>query len=69
MLVGYIGARRGMLGPDFARGASKLTLNVFMSATILQSVINNPPELSGPSDRRLSGRPDAAAEKGTGAAV
>lgn len=47
MLVGYIGARRGMLGPDFARGASKLTLNVFMSATILQSVINNPPELSG----------------------
>lgn len=47
MLVGYIGARRGVLGPDFARSASKLTLNVFLSATILQSVTNNPPALSG----------------------
>lgn len=47
MLVGYIGARRGMLGQDFARSASKLTLNVFLSATILQSVTNNPPDMSG----------------------
>ena len=47
MLVGYIGSRRGMLGPDFARSASKLTLNVFMSATILYSVVNQPPTLSG----------------------
>ena len=47
MLVGYIGSRRGMLGPDFARSASKLTLNVFMSATILYSVVNNPPVMDG----------------------
>lgn len=47
MLVGYYGARRGAFGPDFARSASKLTLNVFMSATILYSVVNNPPALSG----------------------
>jgi predicted permease len=47
MLVGYIGARRGMLGQDFARSASKLTLNVFMSATILYSVVNNPPVMDG----------------------
>ncbi|MGX8692795.1 MAG: AEC family transporter [Clostridia bacterium] len=47
MLVGYIGARRGSFGPDFAKAASKLTLNVFMSATILASVFNNPPSLSG----------------------
>ena len=47
MLVGYIGARRGMLGQDFARSASKLTLNVFLSATILQTVTNNPPDMSG----------------------
>lgn len=47
MLVGYIGARRGALGPDFTKAASKLTLNIFMSATILSSVINNPPTLSG----------------------
>ena len=47
MLVGYVGSRRGMLGPDFARSASKLTLNVFMSATILYSVVNNPPVMDG----------------------
>jgi predicted permease len=47
MLVGYIGARRGVLGQDFARSASKLTLNVFLSATILQTVTNNPPDISG----------------------
>lgn len=46
MLVGYIGARRGALGPDFARAASKLTLNVFMSASILNSVVSNPPDMS-----------------------
>ncbi len=47
MLVGYFGARRGMLGPDFARSASKLTLNVFLSATLLHSVVNDPPAMSG----------------------
>ena len=47
MLVGYVGARRRILGPDFARAAARLTLNVFMSATILQSVSTNPPDLSG----------------------
>ena len=47
MLVGYVGARRGTFGPDFARSASKLTLNVFMTATILYSVVNNPPVMSG----------------------
>ena len=47
MLVGYVGARRGPFTPDFAKAASKLTLNVFMSASILQSVISNPPEMSG----------------------
>ncbi len=47
MMVGYVGARRGVFGPDFARSASKLTLDVFMTATILYSVVNNPPVLSG----------------------
>ncbi len=47
MLVGYVGARRGSFGPDFARSASKLTLNVFMTATILFSVVNNPPAMNG----------------------
>ncbi len=47
MMVGYVGARRGVFGADFARSASKLTLDVFMTATILYSVVNNPPALSG----------------------
>lgn len=47
MLIGYVGARKNMLNPEFTRAASKLTLNVFMSATILNAVIVNPPTLSG----------------------
>lgn len=47
MVIGYIGARTKLLNDEFTKAASKLTLNVFMSATILNSVIANPPELSG----------------------
>ncbi|MCI6487800.1 MAG: AEC family transporter [Clostridiales bacterium] len=47
MVIGYIGARTKLLNGEFTKAASKLTLNVFMSATILNSVIANPPELSG----------------------
>ena len=47
MVIGYIGARTTLLNGEFTKAASKLTLNVFMSATILNSVIANPPELSG----------------------
>ena len=47
MVIGYIGARTTLLNGEFTKAASKLTLNVFMSATIINSVIANPPELSG----------------------
>ena len=47
MVIGYIGARTKLLNSEFTKAASKLTLNVFMSATILNSVIANPPQLSG----------------------
>ena len=47
MLVGYVGARRGTFGPDFSRAASRLTLNVFMSASILQTSISDPPDMNG----------------------
>lgn len=47
MVIGYIGARTKLLNDEFTKAASKLTLNVFMSATILNSVIANPPALSG----------------------
>lgn len=38
MVTGYLCARRGVLSPDFAKSASRLVLNLFMSATILNSV-------------------------------
>ncbi len=47
MVIGYIGARTKLLNAEFTKAASKLTLNVFMSATIINSVIANPPEMSG----------------------
>ena len=47
MVIGYLGARTKLLNGEFTKAASKLTLNVFMSATIINSVIANPPQLSG----------------------
>ncbi len=38
MLIGYVFARRGMVERSFARGLSLLALNVFLPATILNSV-------------------------------
>ena len=38
MLIGYVLARKGLLDRSFGRAASMLTLNVFLPATILNSV-------------------------------
>lgn len=47
MLVGYVLARKKVVDKDFLRGLSFLVLNVFLSCTILNSVINNRPQFSG----------------------
>lgn len=47
MVIGYVGARAKLLNAEFTKAASKLTMNVFMTATILNSVIATPPQLSG----------------------
>lgn len=47
MVIGYVCARVGATGPEFAKGASKLVINVFMTATILNSVISGSISLSG----------------------
>lgn len=47
MLVGYVGARRKVFAPAFAKSLSWLVINVFLSLTILNSVTSNSPELSG----------------------
>lgn len=47
MLVGYFGARRGTFTDDFAKGLSKLVIDVFLSCSIINSVISERPDLSG----------------------
>lgn len=47
MLVGYTGARRGWLSKDFARSTSKLVINVFLSASVINSVTSTKPDVSG----------------------
>ena len=47
MVVGYICARMGTTGPEFTKGASKMVINVFMTATILNSVMTGGISLSG----------------------
>ena len=47
LIVGYAGARKGMLPREFTVSGNKLVLNVFMVASILNSVMSNPPKMSG----------------------
>lgn len=46
MVIGYVLARRGVLDKSFTRAASSLTLNVFMAATIVNSVLSMDQRLS-----------------------
>ncbi|MBQ6466016.1 MAG: AEC family transporter [Oscillospiraceae bacterium] len=46
MALGYAGARRGLLKPDFTKGLSWLTMNVLLSATILNAAFSGGAELS-----------------------
>lgn len=46
MLIGYLLARRGTLGPEFTRTASKLVIDVFLTGTILNSIIKTGSERS-----------------------
>lgn len=48
MVIGYLCAKTHFAGAEFTRDASKMVINVFMSATIINSVLV--------SDARLSGR-------------
>ena len=47
MLVGYIGARRKLLDNAFARALSQLVMNLFLTGTVINSVISERPELTG----------------------
>lgn len=47
MVLGYIAARTKKVSATFAKDASWLTINVFMTGTILNSAISNVPEMGG----------------------
>lgn len=45
MALGYVSARRGLLKPDFTKGLSWLTMNVLLTATILNAAFSDGAEL------------------------
>lgn len=45
MSLGYVGARKKLLTPEFTKGASWLTMNVFLTATILNAAFAGATEL------------------------
>lgn len=47
LLIGYACARLKLVGPEFNKGLSKLVMNVFLAATILDSVINKELSMTG----------------------
>lgn len=47
MVIGYFCAKLGAVGPGFAKDASKLVINVFMTATILNAVVSGNLSLTG----------------------
>lgn len=47
MVIGYLCAKTHFAGPEFTKDASKMVINVFMSATIINSVLVADARLSG----------------------
>ena len=47
LAIGYVMARKKILGPEFCKSCSALLLNVFIVASILSSVMGDRPQLSG----------------------
>lgn len=45
MMTGYIVAKKGIAGPEFTKTASKLVINFFMAATIINSVLKISPDM------------------------
>lgn len=47
MVIGYVFARKGSVGEEFTKGLSYLVINLFMSASIINPVLNAELSLSG----------------------
>lgn len=46
IIIGYLAARNGMISEEFSKSASALLVNVFIFASIVNSVLGERPELS-----------------------
>ena len=46
MTIGYVGARKKIFGSEFTQASSRLVLNVFLTASVLNSVTGDQPNLS-----------------------
>lgn len=46
LLIGYVMAKKDILTPSFVKGASSLLVNVFLPASVINSVLGERPELS-----------------------
>ena len=51
--IGYVGARRGYFSKEFTKTASSLTMNVMLTALVLDSVFNGLPDINGAELARL----------------
>ena len=51
MLIGYIGTRKNVFGPEFVKSASFLLTNILLSASIFNSICGDMPEM--PRDQLL----------------
>lgn len=49
IILGYVGARKGIFNEAFTKTASSLTINVFLIGTILSSVITDIPDIPASS--------------------
>ena len=49
MVIGYVFARKGSVGSEFTKGLSSLVINLFMSASIINPVLNAELQLDGPA--------------------
>ena len=54
MVIGYLCAKTNFAGKEFTRDASKMVINVFMTATIINSVLVTDARLSGGECQRAA---------------
>ena len=55
MLVGYIGARRGLFSPHITKAMSWLVFNIFLVSSVFASICDDVPDMSGSELMKIMG--------------